>query len=85
LKFETEFENVTRSGIGCNKSNINQSSCTVQKCQSNGQKKKLKNRFSARPWKDELGNHPKEQKRIKKIGGSRVDNEPTAWTLYAQV
>ena len=54
-----------------------------------GRKNGPKTRFSARPWKNELGNgnavHQEDKMRIEKIGGSRVDTEPTAWGLDALV
>ena len=33
-----------------------QTRCRIKKCQSHGQKKWTKTRFSTRPWKDELDN-----------------------------
>jgi len=69
-----------------------QSHCTVKKFQSHGQKKWTKTLFSARPFEDELGKGnsvypevPRCKIQIEKIGVSRVDIEPTAWGLDAQV
>jgi len=54
-----------------------------------GRKNEPKNRLSTRPCKDELGNgnavHSEVHNTIEKIRGSRVETEPTSWSLDAHV